>query len=354
MARLTDKTLASTTAITPTTLIYIVTTGDTSQNSAGSGYKAELQQLTSIFGGTSGGSGTSGINGSSGTSGIDGTSGIGGTSGTSGIDGTSGMSGTSGVDGTSGTSGIDGTSGINGTSGIDGTSGTSGIDGTSGINGTSGTSGTSGIDGTSGINGTSGIDGTGGTSGIDGTSGLSGSSGSSGVNGTYTGGTISGETNFTGGLSANTVSISGVTVNPKQTIALFFGHDATSPADTQTYFIGNAINTAPTVLPSDGKRVIIPKTGNIVRVDICQNVGGTVQTGATEYSTFTINNTTQSTQSTITTTYVYISSAGNIAYDLVSPLPVTVGDKVEIRWTTPAWVINPTTVRQQMNVYLEY
>jgi len=287
MARLTDKTLASTTAITPTTLIYIVTTGDTSQNSAGSGYKAELQQLVSIFGGTSGGSGTSGINGSSGTSGIDGTSGIGGTSGTSGIDGTSGMSGTSGIDGTSGTSG---TSGIDGTSGINGTSG---IDGTSGINGTSGMSGTSGIDGTSGING---------TSGIDGTSGLSGSSGSSGVNGTYTGGTISGETNFTGGLSANTVSISGVTVNPKQTIALFFGHDSTSPADTQTYFIGNSINLAATTSGSDSRRVIIPKTGNIVRVDICQNVGGTIQTGATEYSTFTMNNTTQSTPSTKTTT----------------------------------------------------
>jgi hypothetical protein len=145
-----------------------------------------------------------------------------------------------------------------------------------------------------------------------------------------------------------------VTVNPNQTIALFFGHDSVSPADTQTYFIGNAINLAATTSGSDSRRVIIPKTGDIVRVDICQNVGGTVQTGTTEYSTFTMNNTTQSTQSTITTTYVYTASTGNIAYDLVSPLPVTVGDKVEIRWTTPAWVIKPTTVRQQMNVYLDY
>ncbi len=45
MARLTDKTLAQLTAITPTTLIHIVTTGDTSQNVTGSSYKAELQQL---------------------------------------------------------------------------------------------------------------------------------------------------------------------------------------------------------------------------------------------------------------------------------------------------------------------
>jgi hypothetical protein len=58
MARLTDKTLAQSTAITPTTLIHIVTTADTSQNSAGSSYKAQLSQLVSIFNGGTSGSGT--------------------------------------------------------------------------------------------------------------------------------------------------------------------------------------------------------------------------------------------------------------------------------------------------------
>jgi hypothetical protein len=51
MALLTSRTLVQSTAITPTTLIHIVTTGDTSQNPQGSSYKAELQQLTPIFGG---------------------------------------------------------------------------------------------------------------------------------------------------------------------------------------------------------------------------------------------------------------------------------------------------------------
>ena len=153
-------------------------------------------------------------------------------------------------------------------------------------------------------------------------------------------------------MSANTVSISGVTVNPNQTIALFFGHDSVSPSDTQTYFIGNAINIAAPISGSDGRRVITPKTGNIVRVDICQNIGGS--NGTSETSTFTMNNVTQVTQSTITTGYTYDISNANISYTLASPLPVTLGDKVEIRWTTPTWVTNPTTVRQQMNVYLEY
>jgi len=49
MALLTDRTLAQSSAITPTTLIHIVTTGDTSQNPAGSSYKAELQQLATVL-----------------------------------------------------------------------------------------------------------------------------------------------------------------------------------------------------------------------------------------------------------------------------------------------------------------
>jgi hypothetical protein len=53
MATLTSRDLAQSTAITPTTLIHIVTTADTSQSIAGSSYKAELQQLSSIFSGGS-------------------------------------------------------------------------------------------------------------------------------------------------------------------------------------------------------------------------------------------------------------------------------------------------------------
>jgi len=59
MATLTSRDLAQSTAITPTTLIHIVATGDTTQSSSGSSYKAELQQLLPLFSGSSfsGGSG---------------------------------------------------------------------------------------------------------------------------------------------------------------------------------------------------------------------------------------------------------------------------------------------------------
>jgi hypothetical protein len=51
---LTDRTLAQSSAITPTTLIHIVTTADTSQSVYGSSYKSSLEQLKPIFNFTGG------------------------------------------------------------------------------------------------------------------------------------------------------------------------------------------------------------------------------------------------------------------------------------------------------------
>jgi hypothetical protein len=51
---LTDRSLAQSSAITPTTLIHIVTTADTSQSVYGSSYKSSLEQLKPIFNFTGG------------------------------------------------------------------------------------------------------------------------------------------------------------------------------------------------------------------------------------------------------------------------------------------------------------
>lgn len=86
--RLTDRTLA--TGVTLTDFIHIVITGDTTQNVAGSSYKASIQQVADAITGATG-SGTSGTNGTSGSSGTNGTSGTDGTSGSSGSSGLSGL-----------------------------------------------------------------------------------------------------------------------------------------------------------------------------------------------------------------------------------------------------------------------
>ena len=99
MALLTDQIFA--TGVSLNDLIHIVVTGDTSQNPAGSSFKASMAQVVSLVTGTTG---TSGTSGSSGTSGTNGTSGTDGTSGSSGSSGTDGSSGTNGTSGSSGTS----------------------------------------------------------------------------------------------------------------------------------------------------------------------------------------------------------------------------------------------------------
>jgi len=434
MARLTDKTLAQSTAITPTTLIHIVFTGDPSQNPDGSSFKAELQQLTSIFSGSTFTGGT--VN--SQTNFIGGLSantfsattidlcGSNGTLYTSSISGCSPINMLSpvvfpqGISATTITINNNSISADTFVTGVtfnnsnynlslsrnDGVTLTSSLSilasdlrvtggtynsSTGTATFTNNTGGTFNVTGF--LTGFTDLNITGGTyNSSTGTATFTNNTGGTfNVTGFYTGATdvfITGAsysnnnftyTNSTGGsisvlfddvsgltsngtissqsitantVSANTLTVSGITVNPKQLIALFFGHDSLNPGDTQTYYIGNSINLTAPISGSDGRRVIVPKTGNIVRVGICQTVGGAL--GTNETSTFTINNFTQSTQSTITTTYTYDSSSANISYVLSSPLAVTEGDKIEIRWTTPTWVTNPTSVRQQMNVYLEY
>jgi hypothetical protein len=145
-------------------------------------------------------------------------------------------------------------------------------------------------------------------------------------------------------------SISSAT--PRGKINLLFGHDSISPADSTTYYIGGQFNLSPTTSANDGRRLISPVTGYVTQVSISETVGGTL--GTSETSTFTINNVTQSTSSTITTTATYDSSSSLINYILSSPIYVVNGDKLEIRWTTPAWATNPTTVRQQINVLIDF
>ena len=145
-------------------------------------------------------------------------------------------------------------------------------------------------------------------------------------------------------------SVSSVT--PRGKINLLFGHDSVNPLDSTTYYIGGQFNLAPTTSASDGRRLISPVTGYITQVSISETVSGTL--GSSEPSTFTIENVTQSTSSTITTTATYDSSSSLQNYILSSPLYVVNGDRLEIRWITPVWGPNPTTVRQQINVLIDF
>lgn len=150
-------------------------------------------------------------------------------------------------------------------------------------------------------------------------------------------------------ITGTTIYGNGGNLNGLMT-TLFFGHDTISPGDLNTYYIGNSINQAPITSSTDGRRVLSPRAGRITSVQLGYTVGGTL--GTTEQSTYTVNNVTTAVSSTFTTTQQYDTSSGLVNYDLATPLTVSKNDKIEITWTTPAWVTNPTTIRQQFNVII--
>ena len=154
------------------------------------------------------------------------------------------------------------------------------------------------------------------------------------------------------GIKVVVVAGSLTSTTPTGSITLLFGHDSVSASDSVSYFIGGQFNLAPLTSTNDGRRLITQKTGNITQVSISRTIGGTL--GSSELNTFSINNVTQSTTRIITSVSTFDSSSSLINYTLTSPLPVVAGDKLEIEWDTPAYATNPTAVRQQINVLIDF
>lgn len=112
-----------------------------------------------------------------------------------------------------------------------------------------------------------------------------------------------------------------------------------SPVDSTTYYVsGKGVQ--------DGNaargRIYIPVSGTIVYADFNSYVGTTLASAETSSAWVRLNNTTDTLISdAIQQDAVYeqfVNSALSIA--------VTAGNYVEIKWTTPAWVTNPTNTRQ--------
>jgi len=154
------------------------------------------------------------------------------------------------------------------------------------------------------------------------------------------------------GIKVIVIGSSLVSLTPNGYTTMLFGHDSISPNDSTTYYIGGQFNLSPITSSNDGRRLISQITGNITEISISRIIGGTL--GSSELNTFIINNVTQSISSTITTTATFDSSTSLLNYILPSPLSVVSGDKIEIQWSTPIFATNPTTVRQQINVLIQY
>lgn len=111
-----------------------------------------------------------------------------------------------------------------------------------------------------------------------------------------------------------------------------------SPADATTYYMGGLFVNNP--LTTEGvSRIVVPKSGVVRRIDLRIVNTGTAGSAETSTVSFRLNATTDT---TITSSFV-TNAAGSFSNAALG-ITVAAGDFFEIKWVSPTWATNPTTV----------
>lgn len=119
-----------------------------------------------------------------------------------------------------------------------------------------------------------------------------------------------------------------------------------NPADSTTYYYGlieSGVSTTANQVP-----VTIRRDGTIFAIDLLFNVNGTLSSAETFTTRFRLNNTTDT---TISSSCV-MTAVNNVFSNTALNISITEGDTFEIKFTTPAWATNPTTVRGSAKVWM--
>lgn len=158
---------------------------------------------------------------------------------------------------------------------------------------------------------------------------------------TLTGKTISGASNTFSSIPKSSITgYEGYSLNGSTLKA------GASPADSLTYFFGSTNAVITTNQVSGRQQIYIPKSGTItyVRVTFDQTVG----TNETSALAIRLNNTTDTTISNSV-----VNNSTSTTYSAAVSISVVADDYVEFKWTTPAWVTNPTNVGANWVIYIE-
>ena len=132
-----------------------------------------------------------------------------------------------------------------------------------------------------------------------------------------------------------------------------FAADSVSPGDNIEYFIGNSYNLAPASTTSnDGRRVLMNFNGTISSVKLGVTITGTL--GTAEPVTVKLTNASTGQVVAASTTITMDQQSALFPLSFPTQLVVNVNDKVSLSFVTPAFATNPTTVRMQGNLILEY
>lgn len=121
-----------------------------------------------------------------------------------------------------------------------------------------------------------------------------------------------------------------------------------SPTDASTYYGGGLFSAGASTTPGT-HRTFIPRSGTIQSVHMYMQTGGTQGSNETSSLFLRLNNTTDSLISD-----AIINNALSTTYSNTSlAIPIAAGDYVELKWVTPTWVTNPTSVRFNAVIYIQ-
>lgn len=130
---------------------------------------------------------------------------------------------------------------------------------------------------------------------------------------------------------------------------LTLSHANFSASDSTIYYFGGAYNAAPTNAGSTYYRLYIPKTGTITQVTMTMCNGGSFATTEDSTMALRLNDTTD-----YTITSVLKHNANGGYYTLPGQsIAVSAGDYIVGKWTTPAWVTNPTNVIHNITLFIK-
>lgn len=123
---------------------------------------------------------------------------------------------------------------------------------------------------------------------------------------------------------------------------------AINAVDATTYYFGSVIGAGFTTT-ANTRRIYIPKGGTIIAANVYFLQAGS--SGTSETSTLSIrkNNTTDFTISSSITNESLSKFFSNNAMSV----PVAAGDYIEMKWVTPTWATNPTSVRATVQIFIQ-
>lgn len=134
---------------------------------------------------------------------------------------------------------------------------------------------------------------------------------------------------------------------PPRDISLYVGSASMNPADSTTYYFGDNVGYG---WGNQGWAICyIPVTGMIRMAQVTMT--STTATGTNESIVMVIrkNNTTDYTFAT-----VGAATAVRLFANYALAIPVSQGDYIEFKVSTPAWVTNPEGCRCHGKIVLEY